>query len=60
MMKDLELVLKKLDIPYTDDMMQKLESYMDSILEKKEHINLTAITERDEFVKRHYIDSLLC
>ncbi len=60
MMNDLELVLKELDIPYTDDMMQKLGSYMDSILEKNEHINLTAITDRDEFVKKHYIDSLLC
>lgn len=33
---------------------------MEEILERNQFINLTAITERDEFIKKHYIDSLLC
>ena len=33
---------------------------MESVLEKNKHINLTAITDRDEFIRKHYVDSLLC
>lgn len=39
---------------------QKLEGYMDEILELNQHINLTAITDRTEFIRKHYADSLLC
>ena len=32
---------------------------MDQILEYNQHINLTSITDRDEFIKKHYADSIL-
>lgn len=32
--------------------------YMDAILEKNQHINLTRIVEPDEFVEKHLLDSL--
>ena len=33
---------------------------MESVLEKNKPINLTAITDSDEFIRKHYVDSLLC
>lgn len=33
-------------------------AYMDYILEKNKHINLTAIKDRDEFIEKNIIDSL--
>lgn len=59
-MKNLENVFKRLDIPYDEEKEKKYILYMEEILEKNKHINLTAITERDEFIKKHYMDSLLC
>ncbi len=40
--------------------LSRFERYMQLILEWNEKVNLTAITERDEFVKKHFIDSLCC
>ena len=37
-----------------------LEEYMDAVLDLNQHINLTAITDRAEFIRKHYADSLLC
>lgn len=59
-MGDLEIIFKKLDIEYTEDIRAKFEFYMNEILERNNFINLTAITDRDEFVKKHYVDSLMC
>ncbi len=50
--------LNKIDIFPTDDMIEKLEKYMRSILEWNEKINLTAITNEHEFILKHYVDSL--
>lgn len=45
----------------SNEAIAKLEGYMDDILEYNENINLTAITDRDEFIEKHYMDSLaLC
>lgn len=38
----------------------KMCAYMDAILEKNEHINLTAVRDRDEFISKHLLDSLSC
>lgn len=59
-MKNLESVFKKLNIEYNHDKEKKYIGYMEEILERNQFINLTAITEEDEFIKKHYIDSLLC
>lgn len=59
-MENFRDIFKKLDIPFTLDKEDKLTGYMNDILELNQHINLTAITDREEFVKKHYVDSLLC
>lgn len=59
-MERMKKIFEKLDIEYSEDKIQKLSGYMDEILELNNHINLTAITDPDEFIQKHYIDSLLC
>jgi len=53
-------VLKKLNLPYDDHTISKFERYMDLILQWNEKVNLTSITDKDEFIKKHYVDSLVC
>jgi len=38
----------------------KLLAYRDATLEWNNKVNLTAITNPDEFIHKHYVDSLLC
>lgn len=38
----------------------KLMAYRDAVLEWNNKVNLTAITNHDEFVQKHYVDSLIC
>lgn len=38
----------------------KLLAYRDATLEWNNKVNLTAITNPDEFMQKHYVDSLLC
>lgn len=59
-MDNLKKALTILNIEFTDEQINQYEAYMNRILELNESINLTAITDRDEFVQKHYIDSLLC
>lgn len=59
-MQSLKNIFNELNIEFNDDKASKYQGYMDEILERNQFINLTAITERDEFIKKHYIDSLLC
>ena len=40
------------------ELLPKYEAYMDGILEWNEKVNLTAIRDEEEFVDKHYIDSL--
>lgn len=50
--------LEKYNIPCSQSEEMLLSSYMEEILEKNESINLTAIKERQEFILKHYVDSL--
>ena len=59
-MKELKALLGKLNIDGADEKTKQLEQYMNGVLEWNEKVNLTAITDRDEFVQKHLIDSLLC
>lgn len=59
-MEQLRKTLEQLKIPYDDHIIDQFQNYMDSILEWNEKVNLTAITDKDEFIKKHYIDSLAC
>jgi 16S rRNA (guanine527-N7)-methyltransferase len=40
-----------------DDAAEKLSVYMDGILEYNQHVNLTSITDPEEFITKHYLDS---
>lgn len=44
---------------YSDDRIQKLEQYMDGILQWNTKVNLTNIVETDDFIEKHYIDSII-
>lgn len=57
---DLKNFCEKINIPYTDEKEKQFNGYMDEILERNQYVNLTAITDREEFIQKHYIDSLLC
>lgn len=50
--------LKSAEIEASNEQLEKLEKYMDGILSWNEKVNLTAITEPEEFVEKHYVDSL--
>ena len=42
----------------TSQMQQQFEDYMNLLLEWNEKINLTAITEEDDIILKHFVDSL--
>lgn len=46
------------EIIITEKQGEKLIDYMDQLLEKNKYINLTRITDEDEFIKLHILDSL--
>ena len=56
----LEEALQTLKIPYTPQMLAQFAAYMDGVLTWNEKVNLTRITEHDEFVIKHFIDSVIC
>lgn len=49
---------KELMFDYSEEQISKLFSYIDRVLERNQHINLTAIKDRDEAVQKHIADSL--
>lgn len=59
-METLTRAFDELNIRYDEKIICKFKNYMDLVLEWNEKINLTAIVEKDEFIKKHYIDSVLC
>ena len=59
-MDSLKKALDELNISYTEKQIQQFASYMDGVLEWHEKVNLTAITEHEEFIAKHFVDSVLC
>ena len=59
-MNELKNLLEQLDIKDAEEKIRTLENYMEGILRWNEKVNLTAITDRMEFIQKHYIDSLMC
>lgn len=59
-MKELKEIFNKLGIDFTDNKEKIYRGYMKDILRLNEHINLTAITEENDFISAHYVDSLAC
>ena len=58
LLKYIEMYGINKDIEILEDMIKNIISYMDYILEKNKHINLTAIKDEEMFIKKHIIDSL--
>lgn len=48
---------KKINIMLNDEQLEQFYKYMNLILEWNEKINLTAITDENEFITKHFIDS---
>lgn len=57
---NLRNALEELGLSAAEGRLEKFESYMNGILEWNEKVNLTRITERDEFIVKHFLDSLVC
>lgn len=56
--RDTELLIQNLTEKYGRETADKLVSYIDMVLERNEHINLTAVRDRDEAMQKHLADSL--
>lgn len=51
--------LEHLNITVTDRMIEQFMMYYEMLIEKNKVMNLTAITEFDEVIEKHFIDSLM-
>lgn len=49
---------KKLDVEINNNQIEKFYKYMEILLEWNQKINLTAITDYEEIILKHFIDSL--
>lgn len=56
---DLKSELLNLNINLTDEMVSSLDEYYKYLVEYNENVNLTAITEYDEVMIKHFYDSLI-
>ena len=59
-MNPLKKALESLQLECSDDVMEKFNSYMLGVLDWNEKVNLTTITDPQEFVVKHFIDSVIC
>ena len=50
--------LEKLNINYNNDILLKLETYCDFLMEYNSHTNLTAIKTKEDIYIKHFLDSL--
>ena len=51
-------LLKDIDLSIDDNMVSDLYRYMNLVLEWNKNINLTAIVDEDDFILKHFVDSL--
>lgn len=58
-MENLKKVIEENGVEVSDKMIGQFASYLEEILEWNEKVNLTAITDRKEFIQKHFIDSVL-
>lgn len=56
--RDTERLITRLTEEYGEETAERLVSYVDMVLERNEHINLTAVRDRDEAMQKHLADSL--
>ena len=55
---DLKEISKKINIDLNENQINQFNKYMELLLEWNEKINLTAITEKDDIILKHFIDSM--
>lgn len=58
MSQKFEYMLHELDIRYTNEMLEQFQKYYDILIEWNKVMNLTGITEYEEVISKHFIDSL--
>ena len=58
MLNNSESIFEYLSSRYGEEKAKKLFAYLDMVLERNEHINLTAVRDRDEAAVKHLLDSL--
>ncbi len=51
-------ILEFYDYPCTEKLLEKFEIYMYEILKWNESINLTSIKNQEEFIEKHFVDSI--
>ena len=56
----LKEAISDLGFSCSEKQIKQFEDYMSGILEWNEKVNLTRITDKDEFIVKHFIDSLVC
>ena len=59
-LEEFKIACKEKNINLTDKMIDQLNFYAQYLKEYNEKINLTAITEYEEVLDKHFFDSLLC
>ncbi len=59
-MENLKQAIDSFGYDSSTDKLDRFERFMQLVIEWNEKVNLTAITERNEFIKKHFIDSLCC
>lgn len=57
-MERVKKILKEYNIADADLKISKMTEYMEGTLEWNNKVNITAITNKEEFVEKHYVDSL--
>lgn len=50
--------LKQIDVTLDQKQMERFELYYEMLIEKNKVMNLTAITEPEEVIDKHFVDSL--
>ena len=58
-MKNLKPIFEKYGLCLTQEQEEMFEKYFEHLVETNKYMNLTAITEEDEVVVKHFLDSVL-
>ncbi len=58
MMERIRTYLGSAGIPVSEQQLEQLETYYRMVIEKNKVMNLTAITDREDFIRLHLLDSL--
>lgn len=57
-MNRLKILAEQLDIQLSDEQLEQFQIYYDMLIEKNKVMNLTAITQLDEVITKHFLDSI--